>query len=105
MIMNCCIAVLITEKRARAEYSTMGVLMHEMNNGQETNTAETKVHTLPRRSENDEDSVKIKDEERLMENDLVNTVDIVFEDIKYTVSLGCKKVPAIAVKLTLQVNN
>ncbi|KAK1121325.1 hypothetical protein K0M31_010625 [Melipona bicolor] len=69
----------------------MGVLMHEMNNGQETNTAETKVHTLSRRLENDEDSVQIKDEERLMENDLVNTVDIVFEDIKYTVSLGYKK--------------
>ncbi|KOX81387.1 ATP-binding cassette sub-family G member 4 [Melipona quadrifasciata] len=69
----------------------MGVLMHEMNNGQETNTAETKVHTLPRRLENDKDSVQIKDEERLMENDLVNTVDIVFEDIKYTVSLGYKK--------------
>ncbi|KAK9306798.1 hypothetical protein QLX08_002684 [Tetragonisca angustula] len=69
----------------------MGVLMHEMNNGQGTNTAETKVHTLPRRSENDEDSVQIKDEERLMEDDLVNTVDIVFEDIKYNVSLGYKK--------------
>ena len=65
--------------------------MHEMNNGQGTNTAETKVHTLPRRSENDEDSVQIKDEERLMEDDLVNTVDIVFEDIKYNVSLGYKK--------------
>lgn len=66
--------------------------MHEMNNGQGTNTAETKVHTLPRRSVNDEDSVEIKDEERLMENDSVNTtVDIVFEDIKYTVSLGYRK--------------
>lgn len=65
--------------------------MHEMNNDQETNTAETKVHALPRRLENDEDSVQIKDEERLMENNLVNTVDIVFEDIKYTVSLGYKK--------------
>lgn len=66
----------------------MGVLVHEMNNGQETNAAETKVHTLPRLSENDEDGVQIKDEEHLVGNDLVN---IVFEDIKYTVSLGYKK--------------
>ncbi|XP_050587516.1 ATP-binding cassette subfamily G member 4-like isoform X1 [Bombus affinis] len=69
----------------------MEVLMHEMSNGQETNTVEAKVYTMSKQTEKKVENVHIEDGRCFMESNAVDTVDIMFENIKYTVSLGCKK--------------
>lgn len=65
--------------------------MHEMSNGQETSTVDTKIYTINKQSTKKIENTQIKDEERLMKTDLMDTIDIVFENITYTVSLGCRK--------------
>ncbi|XP_016918598.1 ATP-binding cassette sub-family G member 4 isoform X3 [Apis cerana] len=69
----------------------MEILMHEMSNGQETSTVDTKIYTINKQSTKKIENTQIKDEERLMKTDLMDTIDIVFENITYTVSLGCRK--------------
>lgn len=82
---------LIGEQLARSKYSTMEVLMHEMSNGQETNAVDTKVYTMPKQTEKKVENAHVEDGRCFMESNAVDTVDIMFENIKYTVSLGCKK--------------
>lgn len=65
--------------------------MHEMSNGQETNTVDTKIYTINKQSTKKIENAQIKDEKRFMKTDPADTVDIVFENITYTVSLGCRK--------------
>ena len=65
--------------------------MHEMSNGQETNTVEAKVYTMSKQTEKKVENVHIEDGRCFMGSNAVDTVDIMFENIKYTVSLGCKK--------------
>lgn len=69
----------------------MEVLMHEMSNGQETNTVNAKVYTMSKQTEKKVENVHIEDGRCFMGSNAVDTVDIMFENIKYTVSLGCKK--------------
>ncbi|XP_033306485.1 ATP-binding cassette subfamily G member 4 isoform X1 [Bombus vancouverensis nearcticus] len=69
----------------------MEVLMHEMSNGQETNAVDTKVYTMPKQTEKKVENAHVEDGTCFMESNAVDTVDIMFENIKYTVSLGCKK--------------
>ncbi|XP_012165300.1 ATP-binding cassette subfamily G member 4 isoform X1 [Bombus terrestris] len=69
----------------------MEVLMHEMSNGQETNTVDAKVYTMSKQTEKKVENVHIEDGRCFMGSNAVDTVDIMFENIKYTVSLGCKK--------------
>lgn len=82
---------LIGEQLARSKYSTMEVLMHEMSNGQETNAVDTNVYTMPKQTEKKVENVHVEDGRCFMGSNAVDTVDIMFENIKYTVSLGCKK--------------
>ena len=65
--------------------------MHEMSNGQETNTVDAKVYTMSKQTEKKVENVHIEDGRCFMGSNAVDTVDIMFENIKYTVSLGCKK--------------
>lgn len=67
----------------------MEIMMHEMNNDQETNTVDTKVDIMPKQTERKIENVE--DGRCFMGGNAVDTVDIMFENIKYTVSLGCKK--------------
>ncbi|XP_031772253.1 ATP-binding cassette sub-family G member 4 isoform X2 [Apis florea] len=68
----------------------MEILMHEVSNGQETSTVDTKLYINKQPTKKIENA-QIKDEERFMKTDPADTVDIAFENITYTVSLGCKK--------------
>lgn len=65
--------------------------MHEMSNGQETSTVDTKIYTINKQSTKKIENAQIKDEEQLMKTNSTDTIDIVFENITYTVSLGCRK--------------
>lgn len=65
--------------------------MHEMSNGQETSTVDTKIYTINKQSTKKIENAQIKDEEQLMKTNSMDTIDIVFENITYTVSLGCRK--------------
>lgn len=64
--------------------------MHEVSNGQETSTVDTKLYINKQPTKKIENA-QIKDEERFMKTDPADTVDIAFENITYTVSLGCRK--------------
>lgn len=69
----------------------MEVVMHEMSNGQETNAVDAKVYTMPKQTEKKVENVEIEDGRCFMGSNTVDTIDITFENIKYTVSLDCKK--------------
>lgn len=64
--------------------------MHEVSNGQETSTVDTKIYINKQPTKKIENA-QIKDEEHFMKTDPADTVDIAFENITYTVSLGCRK--------------
>lgn len=69
----------------------MEVVMHEMSNGQETNAVDSKVYTMSKQTEKKVENVEIEDGRCFMGSNAVDTIDIMFENIKYTVSLDCKK--------------
>ncbi|XP_076622317.1 ATP-binding cassette sub-family G member 4 isoform X1 [Colletes latitarsis] len=71
----------------------MEVLIYEASNGQEMNAAGSPVYAMGKEPIKD----KLEDKQtngasaRFMETDTAHTVDIMFENITYTVSLGCRK--------------
>lgn len=72
----------------------MEVLMHEASNGQETNTASSHIYATAKQfgmEKVETETVPVNGGARFMETDPANTVDIIFENITYTVSLGCRK--------------
>lgn len=71
----------------------MEVLMHEASNGQEMNTIGSPIYATEKQLIKDTTEDKQIDSAtvRFMETKAVDTVDIIFENITYTVSLGCRK--------------
>lgn len=65
--------------------------MHEVSNGQATNIVDTKIYTSPKLPVKKMETTQTKDGARFMETDAMDTVDIIFENITYTVSLGYRK--------------
>ncbi|OAD59625.1 ATP-binding cassette sub-family G member 4 [Eufriesea mexicana] len=69
----------------------MEVLMHEVSNGQGTNIIDTKIYTSPKLPVKKMENAQVKDGAHFMETDSMDTVDMIFENITYTVSLGYRK--------------
>ncbi|XP_053970290.1 ATP-binding cassette sub-family G member 4 [Hylaeus volcanicus] len=71
----------------------MEVLMHEASNGQGMNPAGSPIHVVEKEPiKHKLESKEINSETvRFMKTDTVDTIDIMFENITYTVSLGCRK--------------
>ncbi|KZC04865.1 PREDICTED: ATP-binding cassette sub-family G member 4 [Dufourea novaeangliae] len=71
----------------------MEVLMHEASNGQETNPTGPFIYSSGKQSvkEKLDDTRTGKNEARFMETAAADTIDIAFENITYTVSLGYRK--------------
>lgn len=67
--------------------------MHEASNGQEMNTIGSPIYATEKQLIKDTTEDKQIDSAtvRFMETKAVDTVDIIFENITYTVSLGCRK--------------
>ncbi|XP_029032171.1 ATP-binding cassette sub-family G member 4 [Osmia bicornis bicornis] len=70
----------------------MEVLMHEASSGQETNTTGEKIYsTVKEPVKEKQDNGQKNSTTRFMETNPADTVDIMFENISYKVSLGCRK--------------
>ncbi|XP_076758724.1 ATP-binding cassette sub-family G member 4 [Xylocopa sonorina] len=71
----------------------MEVLMHEAVTGQETNTVDSQIYTASKQQPiRKAESVTMNGVDgQFMEKDTSDDIEIVFENITYTVSLGCKK--------------